>query len=262
MIDVFRAEFLKLTRQRILAGTLVAIVLAAVVATSVAVLSVEANEGPAAGRGVTLQELAAAGGGTEAFSLGMSFSGFFVFVTLAANWAGEFSQGTFRTLLMQQPSRPYLLAGKLAGIVVFAAGVLLVFEGLTWALSLALAPTQDVSTSAWFSINGLAEAARDYANALLGVSAWASFAMMLGVLLRSTPVTLGVGIAWAGPFEHLTGEAWSALSGIYPGLLLEALAVGGTADAPYARALLLLTGYMAVAVAVSLISFTRRDVAA
>jgi ABC-2 type transport system permease protein len=262
MRDVFKAEFMKLTRPRILAGTLIAIVLAAVTATSVAVLSVDASEGPAAGRGVTLDELAAAGGGTEAFSLGTSFAGFFVFVTLAANWAGEFSQGTFRTLLMQQPSRAHLLAGKYAGMVAFAAGVLLVFGGLTWVLSLALAPTQDVSTSAWFSVDGLAEAAGDYATALFWVSAWASFAMMLGVLLRSTPVTLGVGIAWAGPFEHLTGEAWTALTGIYPGLLLESLAVGGTADASYERALLLLIGYMAIAAIVSVITFTRRDVAA
>jgi ABC-2 type transport system permease protein len=260
MINVVKSEILKLTRARILVGTLVAISIAAVVATSVALFSAEATEGPPAGRGVTLAELAAAGGGTEAFSLGMSVSGFFVFVTLAANWAGEFSQGTFRTLLMKQPRRHDLLAGKLIGLVAFAAVVLLLFEGLTWLLSLALAPTQDVSTSVWFSADGLREAARDYSNALLGVTAWSTFAMMLGVLLRSTPLTLGVGIAWAGPFEHLTERAWSALSGLYPGLLLEALAVGGTSEAPYSRALVLLAGYAATAVAISVVSFTRRDV--
>jgi ABC-2 type transport system permease protein len=91
-------------------------------------------------------------------------------------------------------------------------------------------------------------------------SAWASFAMMLGVLLRSTPVTIGVGIAWAGPFEHITGEAVTALSGIYPGFLLEALTVGGTSDAPYLRALLLLSVYIVLAWAASALTFTRRDV--
>jgi ABC-2 type transport system permease protein len=262
MINVFRAELLKLTRPRILVGTLLAVLVAAVVATSVAVLSAEATEGLDAGRGVTLAELAGAGGGTEAFSLAMSVSGVFVFVTLAANWASEFSQGTFRTLLLKQPRRPFLLAGKLGGLAAFAAAVLLLFEGLTWALSLALAPTQGVSTSAWFSLDGLGEAARDYGNALLGVSAWSSFAMMLGVLLRSTPITLAVGIAWAGPFEHLTQRAWDALSGLYPGLLLEALAVGGTSEAPYGGALALVAAYAAVAVAVSLVSFTQRDLAA
>jgi ABC-2 type transport system permease protein len=260
MINVFRAELAKLTRPRVLLGTFVAVLFAAVVATSVAVFSVEASEGPAAGRGVSFEELEAAGGGSEAFALGISFSGFFVFVTLAANWAGEFSQGTFRTLLMKQPNRLSLLAGKLAGLVTFAAAVLLLFAGMTFVLSLALAPTQDVSTSAWFSLEGLTEAAGDYANAVLGVSAWASFAMMLGVLLRSTPVTLGVGIAWAGPFEHITGEAVSALSGIYPGLLLEALTVGGTSDAPYLQTLLLLSVYVVLAWTVSAVTFTRRDV--
>ena len=117
MTNVIRAELLKLTRPRILIGTFVAVLIAAVVATSVTVFSVEATDGPAAGRGVSLGELAASGGGTEAFSLGMSFSGFFVFVTLAANWASEFSQGTFRTLLMKQPRRTYLLAGKLTEII-------------------------------------------------------------------------------------------------------------------------------------------------
>jgi hypothetical protein len=106
----------------------------------------------------------------------------------------------------------------------------------------------------------LTAAAGDYANAVLGVSAWAAFAMMLGVVLRSTPLTLGVGIAWAGPFEHITGQAWTALTGVYPGLLLEALTVGGTSDAPYERALLLLAVYVALAIAVAAWTFSRRDV--
>jgi ABC-2 type transport system permease protein len=261
MINVFKAELLNLTRPRILAGALVAVLLAAVVATSVAVFSVEATDRPASGQGVTVEELATAGGGTEAFSLGMAFSGFFVFVLLAANWAGEFSQGTFRSLLMKQPRRPYLLAGKLAGLLAFAAAVLLLFEGATWALSLALTPTQDISTSAWFSPDGLTEAAGDYANALLSVAAWACFAMMLGALLRSMLLTVGVGIAWAGPFENITQEAWSALTGLYSGLLLRALAVGGTDDVSYARALALIVVYAAVASLVAVVSFTRRDMA-
>jgi len=262
MTNVFQAELLKLTRPRVLAGTFVAVLIAAIVATSVIVLSAEATDGQAAGRGVSLTDLEAAGGGTEAFSLGMSFSGFFVFVTLAANWAGEFSQGTFRTILMKQPRRAYVLAGKLAGLIAFAAGVVLLFEALSFGLSLALAPTQDVSTAAWFSFDGIGEAAADYGNAMLGVSAWTCFAMMLGVLLRSTPVALGVGIGWAGPFEHLTQEAWTALSGIYPGLLLEALAVGGTSEVSYIQALAVLSVYVVLALVASTVSFVRRDMAA
>lgn len=111
----------------------------------------------------------------------------------------------------------------------------------SWVSSLALAPTQDVSTGAWVGLDAIAHAARNYVNAVLGVVAWACFGMMLALLLRSTPIALGVGIVWAGPFEHLTQDAWNAASGWYPGLLLEVLAVGGTDDTPYARAFVLLT---------------------
>lgn len=70
---------------------------------------------------------------------------------------------------MKQPNRLSLLGGKLAGLVTFAAAVLLLFAGMTFVLSLGLTPTQDLSTSAWFSIHGLTEAAGDYANAVPGV---------------------------------------------------------------------------------------------
>jgi ABC-2 type transport system permease protein len=260
MIEVFRAELLKLTRPRALLFTAIAVVVAATVATTATFISAESGNGPAAERGTTLAELAEAGGGTEAFALGMSFTGFFVFVVLTANWATEFSQGTFRTLLMKQPRRLSLLGGKLAGLLVFAAGVLVAFEAVIWGMSLVAAPTQDVSTSAWFSLDAIGEGIEDYGIAFLVVSAWSAFAMTLAVLIRSVPLALGAGIAWAGPFEHITSEAWNAATGVYPGLLLEALAVGGTPDVSFTRAASLLAGYVAVAVAIGVLVFTRRDI--
>lgn len=260
MINVFRAELFKLTRPRIVAGTFIAVILAAVVATLVVFLA--APDGPErAGRVASLQELARSDGGTEAFAVGMSFSGVFVFVVLAANWALEFSQGTFRTLLMSRPQRPQLMLGKLAGLIAFSAVVLVLFEACTWALSLAVAPTQDVPVSEWFSMGALGHGLTDYGNALIWVSSWTTFGMTVGVLLRSTPLALGVGIAWAGPFEHLTQNAWDVSSRIYPGLLLESVAVGGTPDAPYGQALALLGGYVGLALVVSAVTFSRRDVA-
>jgi|GEM_PF-237065 predicted aspartyl protease len=126
------------------------------------------------------------------------------------------------------------MIGKLAGLLAFSAVVLVLFEASTWALSLAVAPTRDVPVSDWFSIKALGHGLTDYGNALIWVSAWSTFGMTVGVLLRSTPLALGIGIAWAGPFEHLTQNAWDISSRIYPGLLLESVAVGGTPDAPYA----------------------------
>lgn len=258
MIGAFKAEVIKLTRPRALLATGGGLLLFALIATYVTFLA--AGDGPPSGRAPTLQELGGASGGTEAFALGMSATGFFVFVVLTAAWAGEFAQGTFRTLLMKQPSRMSLLGGKLAGILGFAAAVLLAAEVLTFVLSFPMAAVQDVPTSEWLTADAMGEAASTYVNVLMVVSGWAVFGMMLGTVIRSTPVALGIGIAWAGPFEHITQEAWNAAAGVYPGLLLEALAVGGNDDVSYARAIGMAAVYVSVGALISILSFTRRDI--
>ena len=121
------------------------------------------------------QSLGQAGGATEAFAIGVSFAGILVLVLFIANVAGEFSQGTFRTLLMRQPRRVALLAGKMAALLAFAAVVLAVAELLTVVASSRDRP--DARTSrrpSWFGLDALGEAASDYATALFGVAAWAS----------------------------------------------------------------------------------------
>ena len=94
--------------------------------------------------GTTLAALSGHGGGTEAFAVGASFVGFFVFVTFIALIATEFSGGTFRALLLRDPHRMRVIVGKLAGILVVAAGVVAVIEVATFVASLVVAPAQDV----------------------------------------------------------------------------------------------------------------------
>jgi ABC-type transport system involved in multi-copper enzyme maturation permease subunit len=175
---------------------------------------------------------------------------------------GEFSAGTFRTLLMRQPRRVALLAGKMTALLVFAACALAVAELLTVAASAAIAPTQDISTASWFGIDGLGQAAGDYATALFGVAAWAALGMALAIFVRSIPVALAIGIVWSGPFEHLLQDAWAGASRWFPGLLLEALAAGGTTAVSLTRALAVVALYVAAAVTAAAIVFARRDITA
>ncbi len=260
MISVMSAELSKLTRRRVLIAAPVAAGLFAAVAAVAVFLSAQPDDSGAAGRGLTVDELARAGGGTRAFATGASFAGLLVFVTFIANITSEFSQGTFRTLLMRQPSPMRLLVGKMAALGLFAAAVLLLAEALTLVASMVLAPTQDVSTANWFSLTSLGQAASDYLTALFAVSSWALLGMALAVVVRSTPLALGIAIAWAGPFEHLVQDAWRGASRWFPGLLNEALAVGGTDDVSYPRAALLMVVYLIVAVGGALTVFARRDV--
>ncbi len=258
---VVHGELLRLSRKRLVAGTAVAIAAFAAVATLAVYLSADDVVNPGS-REPSLAVLRAAGGGTEAFATGVSFVGFPVLVVLIAAFASEFSLGTFRALLLRQPSRMRLLAGKFVGMWLFAAAGLLVAEVVTFLMSLAIAPTQDVSTSAWFSLDSVGPALGDYGTALLAVTGWAVFGMAVGVLVRTTALALAVGIVWAGPVEHILQDSWSAASRTFPGLLLEATAVGGTPDVSLGRAVALLGVYAAIALAVTGWVVSRRDVTA
>jgi len=211
MTRTFKAELLKLRRRRILTFAALGALAFSLITTIAVLLSAEpAGSGPeAAGRGPTLESLSGAGGIAESFATGVSFLGILVLVLFIANFAGEFSQGTFRTLLMRQPKRIGLLAGKMAALLVFAAGALALAELFGVLISLAFAPSQDIATSSWLTLDGFGEIASAYATALLGVSAWATLGAALAVLVRSIPIALGIGISWSGPIEHLTMDFWA-----------------------------------------------------
>ena len=262
MTGMFKAELLKLRRRRFVIGVTIGAVAFALLSALTVFLSATGPGEHAAARGATVESLGQAGGATQAFSLGASFIGILVLVLFIANFAGEFTQGTFRTLLMRQPRRLALLAGKMTALLAFVAAVMLLAEVLTVAASAAIAPTQDISTAPWFSLDGLGEAAGDYATSMLGVSSWATFGMALAIFVRSIPVGLGIGIVWSGPFEHLVADAWSGASHWFPGLLLEALAAGGTPDVSVARALTLVGIYVAAAASGAALVFARRDITA
>ncbi|HKG04059.1 MAG TPA: ABC transporter permease [Conexibacter sp.] len=260
MICMFEAELLKLSRRRVTLATVAGTLAFAVLAATAVFLSATGPGEPSAPRGTSVESLAQAGGATEAFAIGASFAGILVLVLFIANVAGEISQGTFRTLLMREPRRIALLAGKMAALLAFVAGVLAFAEILTVAASTAIAPTQDVSTASWFGVDGLGAAAADYGSALAGLTAWALLGMALAIFVRSIPIALAIGIVWSGPFEHLLHDAWIGAGEWFPGLLLETLISGGGNGASVTRALVLVAVYVCVAAGAAGIVFARRDV--
>jgi ABC-2 type transport system permease protein len=83
--------------------------------------------------------------------------------------------------------------------------------------------------------------------------------------VRSVPVALAIGIAWAGPFEHLLQDAWDPANRLFPGLLLEAFVAGGTTDVSASRAsraLLTVTVYLTIAATIAATTFARRGITA
>lgn len=260
MIAALRAELVKVLRRRILIVTAVTTVVFAVGSAAIVLASADQAGGRSSGRGVTVASLSDAGGGTDVFATAVSFAGTFLFVVFVGVVAVEFSRGTFRTMLLYQPRRLRLLAGKMAALLAFAAAVLAAAEVLTWVAARLIAPSQDVATGAWVSVDGLAQGLGDYGSVVFWVSGYALLGMALAVLVRSVPVALAIGIAWAGPFEHLLQDAWSPAERFFPGLLLEAFVAGGTSDVSATRAFLTIAVYVAVAAAVGGAIFARRDI--
>jgi ABC-2 type transport system permease protein len=259
MIAALRAELVKVLRRRVLLVTAVATVMFAIGSAPIVLAAAEPATAPPSGRGVTVASLSEAGGGTEVFTTAISFAGTFLFVVFVGVVAVEFSRGTFRTMLLHQPRRIRLLAGKMAALLGFAAAVLAAAEVLTWAAARLIAPSQDIATASWIGTDALGHALADYGSVLFWVSGYALLGMTLAVVVRSVPVALAIGIAWAGPFEHLVQDAWDPAQRFFPGLLLEAFVAGGTSDASATRALLTVTVYVAFAVAIAGTIFARRD---
>jgi ABC-2 type transport system permease protein len=262
MIAAIRAELVKVLRRRVLVITAITTIVFAVGSAALVLVSADPAGARPSGRGVTVESLSGAGGGTEVFTTAVSFAGTFLFVVFVGVVAIEFSRGTFRTMLIHQPRRIRLLAGKTTALLAFAAVVLAVTEVLTWISARLLAPTQDVATGKWSSVDALGQAVADYGSVVFWVSGYALLGTMLAVLVRSVPAALAIGIAWAGPFEHILQDAWGPAGRYFPGLLLEAFVAGGTSEVSAGRAFLTVAVYVTLAAAIAATVFSRRDVTA
>jgi ABC-2 type transport system permease protein len=256
-----RAELLKLRRRSVVLAAGSGGVLYAIITSLVTFLPARSEPLMVGTRGftATLESLAQPEGATQAFSDGIGFLGVVLLAIFISSVGFEYSRGTFATALMKQPRRLRLLGGKIVGLLVFLGATLAVAEAAGWLVALVLAPARGISTSAWFSTAGLGEAVAAYGAALFVAGAWACIGMAIAIFTRSVPIALAIGIAWAGPAEHLTQRAWAGASRWFPGLLLEAFAAGGNADASFGRAFAMAAVYVAVLTTAAFVAFSRRD---
>lgn len=261
MIRAFRAELARLARRRTILTTAAASLIFAVAGAFIVLASVKPARETASGA-PSIETLSGAGGGSEIFRYALAFTGTLIFVVFIGVTALEFSRGTVRTMLLRQPQRLRLLAGRLLAMLSFAGAALAFIEVAMWIVGRLRAPGVGISTSQWMSVDGLGAAAGDYGMVLIWMVGYAVLGTAVGLFVRSVPLALGIGIAWAGPFEHLVQNAWTPATKVFPGLLLEVVGQGGTADVSLSRALFTATGYVAVAGIVAAIVFARRDVTA
>lgn len=264
MTRSFRAEWLKLLRPAVVLGAGGALLLLASLAT---VLTFAAASKHVSGAPLnnppllsTTTQLAAASGISRGFVIAAGFIGILVFVLFTANIAGEFSQGTLRTLLTRQPKRAQLLIGKLAALLTASALALAAAIAVSIALSFALAALRGISTTRWLSSAGTADVGRAYGNTLLTVALFATLGAALALIVRATVPAVAIGVAWMLPLEHIVQGVWIGAGRWFPGLILDAITREGTTVTSYSRAIVLGLVYAGAFVAVGVGSFLRRDV--
>ena len=261
MFRAFHSECIKLFRPGVLlAAGLIAVFGLFVVVLTLLTAGSQSQHIPGGASSLTTSQISAADGFARVFGRGSTFMGVIALGIAAMNVASEYSQGTLRELLIYQPRRTELLAGKLIALGILIVAAVAVAYAAALLVAIALAPSQGVSTTEWFSSSGWTEILSGYGDAVLAALGWGVMGVVLGVFLRSPAPALGAGVAWALPFEAFLSSAWETGKEWLPGQALQALASGGTDSIAYGRAAMLVGVYVLVALALAVGSFRTRDV--
>src|SRR5262249_11324799 len=123
-----------------------------------------------------------------------------------------------------------------------------------------LVPGHGVSTSAWFTTEGVRSLLSTLGNLALATLAWAVIGAALAIVLRSAAAAISVGLGYLLVWVTLLTNVWSGGNQWLPRELLVALGLGGTPEIAYARALVLIGLYVVVAIGVAAILFRQCDV--
>jgi ABC-2 type transport system permease protein len=176
--------------------------------------------------------------------------------------ASEYSLGTLRQLLVRQPRRWALLAGKYLAVVSFMVAVVVVASVIAGGVAIVMAHARHVPVGAWFSATGIRDLTGALGELVLAVVGFATLGLAAGLFLRSAVFAVIVGFAYLVAIENIVGRVLPATSKWLPGQLLLGVGQGGNATTTFPRALILSGAYLLVVAAVTTYAFARRDVTA
>lgn len=262
MLNVIQSELRKLRRPTLFLGTMGAVLFFSALFSALLYLLIDSPQGNAdRGQVISREVLALASGGAQGFASVGGFLGIIALCVFAAQTAQEYTYGTLRNLLVRQPSRMKILAGKLIAMKVFALAMITLAALVSLTTSALLAPTVDVSTDLWFTSAGLEFVYTTFINVTISVVGFGIVGMVLGLLLRSPISAISFGVLWLLIVENLLIAVRNSLQSWLPGSQLSIIATGGNADVSYTHALTVGGLYVLVGAIVASILFVRRDVA-
>jgi ABC-type transport system involved in multi-copper enzyme maturation permease subunit len=111
----------------------------------------------------------------------------------------EYGWGTLKTMLTQRPRRLSVLGGKLAVSLLMALALVVAVFAVNGLWSWVIASVEH-RAAPW---PGLLELGRGIGAGFLIIWMWSLFGALLGILFRSTPLAVGLGMVWALVVENL-----------------------------------------------------------
>lgn len=267
LLRAFRSEVLKCRRWSMLGGTAVMLVSSAFFAY----LTFHQITSGATGRELTplIQAFSSSVGLITVIGQARSFIIAVSLIIVTVSLAAEWSQGTWRNLLVREPNRLILLSGKMLALVLFVLlSMTLTLVGSS-ALILVVAHAQGVQTAAWTSSVGLRDWLAFFGNEVLCLVGISLLGLLIAVLTRSVGVAVGVALAYVLVPEGIVAMVWRQGSqwfpvrvfNFLPGAVLPA-AVGPNPPQGYPVALLVALLWMTAFIVGSFVAFHRQDITA
>ena len=271
MFPAFLASWTKLCRPALLWGTYGALAtLSALITTLIfanagqtAVTATRGGPSGPPGQGTTtLATLSGSNGLLTGLSSSVMLIGVVALCVAASQVAGEYSQGTLRTLLIRRPQRLQLLGGTWAALVTFMAGAVAVAAVASGVVALIAAQMRGIDTTAWFGGDGVTTSLKTLGEVALAIAGYTTLGAALGSILRAPVIAVAVAIGWLLPIEQILSSVIDGSGRWLPGQLLTTIASGGTATVALGAALATTVAYLAVAMGTAGLLFKRRDVTA
>lgn len=268
MNGAFLATWIRLRRRSVLGGTFAGAAAVNALTTTLAFVLADTpadqRPGPRGGASaaVTTVSLSTPAGQLQGLSLSVTLFGIIALCVAAATFAGDYGNGTIRTILLREPRRIRLVIGTWAAVVSFVVAAVVVAALVAGLTAVLLAPGQGIDTTSWSTSDGLATSARTLLLVALAAIGYATLGSALGILLRAAIPAVVLGFGWLFLVETIVASSAPDAGRWLPGQLLTAIATDGTAEITLPAAALGGLGYLVISCGAALRAFTRRDVTA
>jgi ABC-2 type transport system permease protein len=261
IVNAFRSEWVKLRRKTLLLGVFGG--LSAAASFFVILLFTQAAAvGPGSADLPSLQVLAQPNGLIHGVNRVVILLGIVAFGVAAFQIASEYSLGTLRQLLVRQPRRWVLLAGKYLGVVSFVIAAVIVASVIAGGVAVVMAHVRHVPVGAWFGVTGMKDLTGALGELVLATVGFATLGLAVGLFLRSAVFAVIIGFAYLVAVENILGRVLPGTSKWLPGQLLLGVGQGGNATTSFPRALVISAIYLVIVAVGTTYAFTRRDVTA